>query len=825
MALIDDLALLLDQDGKELKTNTVATSTTGTATQTQTVAGASRTVRGYGAPYGAGATDRIRSAATADLSTGAVSVFAWVWVDSSGSDTPYGRVYQKGSGTSYHDLMCMNIVATSVNCVRRTATGGQSFGIPVTAGAWQLVGYTSTNATNGVNPAGVIGYVNGAAVTLVAPQISDTSAVSVPTAAYDIGNRDDGTRGFDGMVYQIAFFPRVLTPAEVADLYSNWAQLSSSAIPVSQDAATSYSVIGAISQDAATSYNVIGAVSQDAATSFSVLSASSISADSSTQYSVIGAVLEDSATSYNIIGTVSQDAATSYNILSPLAATGIGLARGTIDDALTVITPNGTTPLVWLKNRFNSGDGAASNGSVHCSFKVTGVNGLTPFFEVDRTNWGYTSTQKFMFSYTGLPDSWTFFDVSTQPTGKYAFNHGTAFTQDVVYIAWNFNWPVTATLPWIQSLAASGYVSEAPSSAGAGYVFATRSATTDGATAGAGNVVSALPLYSFKISTAGLAPDGTAKRKMVLMSGVHADEDSGNYALRGACAFLTSADAMAVSIRSWFDIFVYPLISAAGRAGGAQRADFENLYKTADSNRNWNSAILETVVKHQAAIQTDCGATVHVQYDFHGDPFQNLFWGYIIGAAGTQYRDKYVAALAQHVTATMTSWATDNPAGTTNAYFNLQKSTPYCITPESGWLSPASTVAAETYGANHLKAISTLIANGEWGVSLAAVSADAATNYNIIGVVSQDAATSFSVLSESSVSADSSTQYSVIGTVYADAIGSYDIIGSVVQDAGTGYSILSPTPLTLIPAYLPITASNRFIGPVTAELHRPTIWS
>ena len=88
--------------------------------------------------------------------------------------------------------------------------------------------------------------------------------------------------------------------------------------------------------------------------------------------------------------------------------------------------------------------------------------------------------------------------------------------------------------------------------------------------------------------------------------------------LKGAVEFLVSADAQAVMVRDWFDIFVYPLVASAGRAGGATRTDFEDLAKSTDVNRAWTSSALETITKHKAAILADAGATVAVLFDFHG---------------------------------------------------------------------------------------------------------------------------------------------------------------------------------------------------------------
>ncbi|MBK8400039.1 MAG: hypothetical protein IPL29_02875, partial [Propionivibrio sp.] len=160
--------------------------------------------------------------------------------------------------------------------------------------------------------------------------------------------------------------------------------------------------------------------------------------------------------------------------------------RGTVDLANCVVTPNGSTPNIFIKNRYFF-EGA--NGARNCFFQVTGVNGMTPVFDCDKSNIEGTWAQHWKYSYTGALGSWVDFNNFSDLTSPnvYRSSNNSAFTQDSVYVTMNLPWRVGYTLPWIQSLVSSGFVSEAPSSAGNNYVFATRSATTDGATDGTGN--------------------------------------------------------------------------------------------------------------------------------------------------------------------------------------------------------------------------------------------------------------------------------------------------------------------------------------------------
>lgn len=385
--------------------------------------------------------------------------------------------------------------------------------------------------------------------------------------------------------------------------------------------------------------------------------------------------------------------------------------RGTVNLSLSSVTPNGSTPTITIRNRF-AGD-VNAGGARLCFFSVSGVNGLTPVFDVERVNMeNNIATAKFKWSYTGAMGSWTDFDTTTQVTtpNVYRSSNAAAFTQDTVYVAMNFPWRIAYTADWIATISGSAYVSEPPSSSGAGFVFHTRSATTNGATAGVGDAIPAQPLYSLKISSGGLAPDGTAKRKMVLMAGMHAAEDVGNYALQGAVEFLISADAQAATVRSWFDVFVYPMVASAGRAGGGQRLDFENANKLRDVNREWAGTLLETIEAHKTAIAADAGATVHVTFDFHGTHYEAAY-DYHVGPTQATWTTAIRTYIPGHpisdlsgTAGTSAKWAVDN------------KGTEYAITPEHPYQTTLNMSSLLAYGANHMRAVAKLAADGEWGI-------------------------------------------------------------------------------------------------------------
>lgn len=380
--------------------------------------------------------------------------------------------------------------------------------------------------------------------------------------------------------------------------------------------------------------------------------------------------------------------------------------RGTLDLVSCSVTPSGTTPTINLKNRYIAEDN--TSGARFTFGKVGGVNGMTPVFSVDRSNMELSSDNKWLWSYTGNLDDWHPFDNVTNGTSYYVSSNSTAFTQDTVYIAQNFPWRVGYTLPWITALATAypSKIAFAPSGSGT-YIFGTRSATADGY----GNAIAAQSLYVFKITGgSGNAPDGYPKRKLMLMSGVHASEDVGNYALRGAVEFLLSADARAATVLAWFDVTVYPLVASAGRAGGAQRGDFESAHPNYDVNRHWLDTSMEAVTKHKAAVTTDCGGVIPVMLDFHGTHgIYDTYYDYFIGTTGdttawTNAITVYRSAIgAMHV----------NPDPSTSINWNYtQQSGRFNVDPEYQYHTTEVMSDVVGFGADHMRAVADLATAG-----------------------------------------------------------------------------------------------------------------
>ena len=676
-----------------------------TLTGTRPAGGPFGPARGFSTTYGGATSDRAAVALSAFA--GARSHLV-VFFQNGGGGSTAGRLFDRAGKErlNYTNVAANPLYYGLVN-TGTTDIGVTFSGVATYGKRWNVLVGTMDQPTAG----GAVTFqlwLNGIAQALT---VSGSSSGTVGTDAGSlvVGNRNDGTRVWDGSVALVAVWDRLLTEGEALTLSRDPGLLFHRRQPgiwTPTAAAASHAASGVLAGQGATltasaahaaTHVASGALAGPGAT----LAASA--AHTAAAHAASGALAGAGAT---LAASAAHTAAT-ITIESPAD-------RGTLDLASCSVTPNGSTPTISLKNRY-IGD-ANTTGARFTFGRVTGVAGMTPTFDVDRSNMELVNASaNFYWSYTGDLDDWTEFTTTTLETtpNVYRSTHGSAFAQDTVYIASNLPWPVGYTLLWIQSLESSGLVSEAPSAvsySGDEYQFETRTATTNGSTSGAGDAIAAQPLYAFRIGGTGNAPDGLPKRKMALLSGVHAAEDVGNYLLKGAVEFLVSADSQAATRRDWFEIIVYPVVASAGRAGGGQRNDFENAAKTADVNRNWTTSSLETNNKHKTAITADLGATIDALFDFHGSHITSeTLYDYYAGRSQARWTtaiQTYRAALdvrTQTTASTSNKWAVD------------AKSAAHSLNPEHQYHAIYTQADAEDYGADHMRAVADLIAAGEFG--------------------------------------------------------------------------------------------------------------
>lgn len=143
------------------------------------------------------------------------------------------------------------------------------------------------------------------------------------------------------------------------------------------------------------------------------------------------------------------------------------------------------------------------------------------------------------------------------------------------------------------------------------------------------------PLYAYRI---GEPDDDDAAVKMVVTSGNHANEFTGNWMLEGLVNFLAGDDEVAAKLRAAAVFYIYPDINPDGRYQAIHRLEFAaapcpnagtdlrdrgnpHLYAAgeADNNRVWDT---EGRFAHidllKRSMRADTGGRVDYLWDFHG---------------------------------------------------------------------------------------------------------------------------------------------------------------------------------------------------------------
>ena len=167
-----------------------------------------------------GANDYVEVADHAELSfEGSFSVSAWILPASFG-DSKYGRIVAKqkyvggfGPGYSFYlgDQPSGNPAGRSTLCANLdTGTFGCADDDAVALGVWQHVVLTFDDAGDEVSF-----YVDGQPV----GSFTATNALRAASVPLRIGDRDDLARSFDGKIDDVRLWDRLLTDAEVLELY------------------------------------------------------------------------------------------------------------------------------------------------------------------------------------------------------------------------------------------------------------------------------------------------------------------------------------------------------------------------------------------------------------------------------------------------------------------------------------------------------------------------------------------------------------------------------------------------------------------------------
>lgn len=278
---------------------------------------------------------------------------------------------------------------------------------------------------------------------------------------------------------------------------------------------------------------------------------------------------------------------------------------GSLDLANTTFNPN----LFQLAGRdnFNPGDWK------WLYFSASGVEGLKPFFRID-DNFasGDSNLDDHQMVYSYDKQTWHFFDNNYRDAlqNTFAFSNNSVFTGDQVFVAYGLPYPDSRVQSHTAAVATSPWVS--PTLTGAGDLVIGQS---PGGTDDLGRTISPRDMFGYQISD----PTATgSKRKIALISGVHANETLGNYTLEGLVDFLLSDDVVAARLRRYSEVFVYPMANPDGRFAGYNRSTVQN--EPLDPNRFWDSPDyggMDDIKVVGDALVADTGGDVDYFIDLH----------------------------------------------------------------------------------------------------------------------------------------------------------------------------------------------------------------
>ena len=288
-------------------------------------------------------------------------------------------------------------------------------------------------------------------------------------------------------------------------------------------------------------------------------------------------------------------------------------ASNACDDNGVPSSVSGNTVTLVGRDNFNSGNWK------WIYFQAAGVSGQTVTFEIgDDFETGASSLNGHKMVYSYNQQDWFFFDQNfrTPAESKFTFFNNSPFTQDTVYVAYGLPYPYQRVVDHTAGVVGSPWVSPT-ASADTNLVIG----HSPGGVDDIGRTIAPRNLYGYEITDpSAIEP----KKRIVLNSGVHANETLGDFVLEGLVDFLVSDDLRAAQLRRYAEFYVYPMTNPDGRYAGNNRTTVA--VGSIDLNRAWNPpAYTEPGDNHMIAedaivgeaMRTDTGGNIAYLIDFH----------------------------------------------------------------------------------------------------------------------------------------------------------------------------------------------------------------
>lgn len=250
-------------------------------------------------------------------------------------------------------------------------------------------------------------------------------------------------------------------------------------------------------------------------------------------------------------------------------------------------------------------------------FEATGIDAAQPVFNIDQAfagGNGALNNHEMMYSYDN--QNWDFFDNNQRSGNSYTFSNNASFTSNTVWVAYAQPYSYGMSAQHTADVLATPWALPTVSGDANAVIGETPIAVDD-----IGRLVPAKDIFAYRITNPA-TDSASAKRKIVITTGMHSGEVLGTHAFEGMVDWLVSDDPRAARLRDIAEVFAYPTLNAAGRFAGTSRATVEN--PNQDPNGRWNPSLWAT---HQdirangeamlADTQSTPGTVVDAFIDFH----------------------------------------------------------------------------------------------------------------------------------------------------------------------------------------------------------------
>lgn len=272
---------------------------------------------------------------------------------------------------------------------------------------------------------------------------------------------------------------------------------------------------------------------------------------------------------------------------------------GNVDPAKVVITnAESDEPTVYVDYR------TAAGGWRHLHWAVENAGGKRPIFEMNWSSrisstaptpaWALLWTQDFI--------TWTKAPSRTLASGVMTCQFTDPLPAGRVYLATQPLWPQSgADTLATELLTTYSSIASPTASANASGVYNVSPAETDEN----GRAIGEHEQYSIRLEFGGSTTDGGPKRRLVMLSGIHAaGESHAHTAFKAALDWIINdASQAAQDFRANWDVFCYFNLTPNGYYGGHHRTNFRS---STDPNRNWAAGTpLQEIGAVKSAITTD----------------------------------------------------------------------------------------------------------------------------------------------------------------------------------------------------------------------------